>query len=129
MSDDVNKISRWMIIQIKTLKTMALKTKKTQRLNIDFDEGKIWAQDESMEEDDIEKARKNGYKIPEDVRIANVEYPDGRVISSGVAVINFYKGGYSDKAIIHLEEDEERISLMIEPFLPKIKLKKEYVGY
>jgi len=42
-------------------------------------------------------------------KISNVEYPDGRVISSGVAAINFYKGGYSDKAIIHMEEDEEEL--------------------
>ncbi len=44
--------------------------------------------------------------------------------------ICFYKAGYSDKAIIHIEdEDHYQVSFLIEPFLPNMKLYQEYVSF
>jgi len=62
--------------------------------------------------------------------VINVEYPEKGIVSSGQADICFYRAGYSDKALIHIQgDDEQKISFLIEPFLPKVKLYEKYVDF
>jgi len=47
-------------------------------------------------------------------------------IQSGIAEIFFYKKGYSDQAVIVIEnEDNRKLFFTIEPFLPAVKLYEE----
>ena len=51
-------------------------------------------------------------------------------ITRGIAEIHFYRKGYSDKALIHIEDDDnEQSSYLIEPFLPHVKIIEEYVEF
>jgi hypothetical protein len=80
-----------------------------------------------MPEEALQSAETNGYKLPEDIKLLDVEYPDQEKISVGQADIYFNEKGYSDKAIIHLENDDnEKFSFLIEPFLLRVRL---YNGY
>lgn len=130
LTNNSKKVTRWFMIKIQMLKQNALKNRKIYTLHISPDSGKMWISDESMSEEDLEKASQNTYEIPEDIRVLDVEYPGGEKISFNRADINFYKSGYSDKVMIHIEDkDSNRKSLLIEPFLPEIKVYEEYVGF
>ena len=116
---------------VKLLRQNAVKTRKTFTLHVDMGEGLMWVSDAAMSEEDKEGARQGGYEFPDHLEITDVEFPGGERISYGSADVHFYPKGYSDRAIIHIrpEDDEEQISLLIEPFLPNIKVSDTYVEF
>ena len=50
-------------------------------------------------------------------------------ISSGQTDITFYKNGYSDKAMIHIQDGEEYESYLIEPFLSEVTRYEMYASF
>ncbi len=130
LTDDSKKVSRWFIIKVRSLKHEALKNRKLYILHLDLGEDRMWVSHEGMSEEEREAASRSGYELPENIEVIDVEYPDGEKISFGRADIRFYKDGYSDKVLIHLEDgDNNRTSLLIEPFLSKVKYYEKYVGF
>ncbi len=124
------KFSRWLIMQINTLKDNAARNRKLYTLHISPESGKLWITEESATEEAILEAEEGGHQVPEDLRITDVEFPIQGKISAGRADICFYKNGYSDKALIHLEDDDNnQISFLIEPFLSKVKQYDEYIEF
>lgn len=129
LTDHKNKVSRWIIIKCRLLKEQAVKERKTYTLRVSMDDNRFWIFHETMSEEELDEAEKNGYALPEEIRLLDVEYPVTGSLSAGQADINFYPKGYSDKALIHLEDDEIRFSFEIEPFLNQVGLHDEYVSY
>ncbi len=130
LTDSVNDTSRWIIGKVRVLKEYSTTKQKLTILHINMDSNKMWVSDETMTHEDLEKAHEKGFEIPEDVKVINVEYPQKGIISAGQADICFYRAGYSDKALIHIQgDDEQKISFLIEPFLPKVKLYEKYVDF
>jgi hypothetical protein len=39
------------------------------------------------------------------------------------------ESGYSDKAMIHVQDNEEQLSFLIEPFLTKVTLYDKYASF
>jgi hypothetical protein len=82
-----------------------------------------------MSEEESETAQENGYRLPSEVNVVDVEYPEGERVTSGRVDIGFYPAGYSDRVIIHLAHDQDRYSYQIEPFLPRVRFHEAYIGY
>lgn len=130
ISDSTRTFSRWILTSVRNLKAAAVRDQKRFALNFDLDTGRIWITSEGMSEEDLQNAEQGSYRLPEDLRIMDVEFPVEGKITSGLAEINFYRGDYSDKAIIHVESGRRRqVSFLIEPFLPGAKLYEEYIGF
>ncbi|QTA78571.1 Prepilin-type cleavage/methylation N-terminal domain-containing protein [Desulfonema limicola] len=130
LADNNKKVTRWFMNQVQILRQNSLKNRKVYILNISPDAGTMWITDESMTEEDLETASQNGYSLPDDITITGILYPDGDKISFGSAEIRFYKTGYSDKVIIHIEDDDNNpVSLLIEPFLPAIKVYEQHIDF
>jgi prepilin-type N-terminal cleavage/methylation domain-containing protein len=131
-TDETKKFSRWIMFKTLELREKAVREQKNYVLHISMDSDKLWVSSDSMSEEALADAENQGagYPIPEDVRILDVEYPVKGKISMGRADICFYKGGYSDKVLIHTEDDESnRTSILIEPFLSKIKVYEDYAEF
>lgn len=129
-TSNTKKISRWIIVKVKSLKQSAVRDQKLYTLHISIENGRMWVTHESMSEEEIENAKQKGYELPEGLKMLDVAFPDQEKISHGVADICFYKKGYSDKALIHIENDDNRrFSFVIEPFLPKVKLHDKYLSF
>jgi len=130
LSDSTKDVSRWILLKIPYIKEKAAREQKRYILHMSFDSNKLWITHETMPQESLQSAEENGYKLPEDVKLLDVEYPDQEKISVGQADINFNEKGYSDKAIIHLENsDNEKFSFLIEPFLLRVRLYSSYVGF
>ena len=127
--DDTKESSRWIIGKVQSLKESAIRNQKQCILHIDLDTGRAWDTDESMSADDLEKAALNAYAFPGGIRVMDVEFPIAGKIFSGRADIRFYKAGYTDKAMIHLQDDNQQLSFLIEPFLPQVKLFEKYATF
>ena len=127
--DDAKESSRWLIGKVQALKESAIRDQKQYSLFFDLDSGRIWETNESMSPEDLESAELNSKALPDNVRIIDIEYPGKGNVSSGRAEITFYKAGYTDKVFIHMQEDETYLSFLIEPFLSKIQIFEEYIGF
>jgi prepilin-type N-terminal cleavage/methylation domain-containing protein len=71
------------------------------------------------------------FLVPEDVTLDGVTFNrPGQEFDDDDACIQFYGKGYSDHAIIHISDnDGNSFSCMIEPFLHRVKIYKEYVQF
>ena len=130
LSDSTKDVSRWILLKIPYIKEKAAREQKRYILHVSFDSNKLWITNETMPLESLQSAEEDGYKLPEDIKLLDVEYPDQEKISVGQADINFNEKGYSDKAIIHLENDDnEKFSFLIEPFLLRVRLYSSYAGF
>ena len=132
-SDNERKISSWILLNVKSLKEKAVKEQTLQILNIDLDNNQMWSSsglvpDNTEETEEIPK--ENAYQVPSGYRLMDVEFLNKDKISKGITEIQFYKKGYSDKALIHIENDDNiQYSYLIEPFLPHVKIIEEYIEF
>ncbi len=127
--DETKTGSRWIIGKIQALKEAAVRNQKHYTLHIDLDSERFWETDAAMSAEDLENASLNAGSLPSGLKIADIEYPIRGKISSGRADITFYKNGYSDKVLIHLQDGEEFISYLIEPFLSEVAQYETYAGF
>ncbi len=128
--DDTKSVSRWIMLKVKYLKEISANEKKLNILHINLDSNKMWTTDESMMAEELQNAEEKAYRLPEGIRLLDVEFPGGNNISAGTAKINFYKRGYSDSAIIHLENsDTKHFSYIIEPFMPRVSRYDKYIDF
>ncbi len=130
LSDNTNKVSRWIMLKVHSLKEKAVREQKLYVLHISLDSNRLWVTSEIMSQEELQAAEANGYELSDNINLLDVEYPDEEKISVGRADIYFYKKGYSDKAIIHISNDDnERRSFLIEPFLSHVRLYDKYIGF
>jgi prepilin-type N-terminal cleavage/methylation domain-containing protein len=127
--DDNKQSSRWLIGKIQTLKESAIRDQKSYALHFDLDSGRVWETNESMSQDDIEQAVLDSYTLPNDLRIIDIEFPIKGKINSGQAAISFYKAGYTDKALVHMQDGDTYLSFLIEPFLPNVQFFEKYASF
>ncbi len=99
-------------------------------MHVDMESRRLWVTDEFMSEEEVIKSGQKGFMIPDDVEALDVEFPGNNKIIFGMASINFYADGYSDMALIHIKDnDDNYLSILIEPFLSKVKLYEKYSGF
>ena len=127
--DETKTGSRWIIGKIQALKEAAVRTQKHCTLHIDLDSERFWETDASMSAEDLENAALNAAALPSGLKIADIEYPIRGKINSGRTEITFYKNGYSDKVLIHLQDGEEYVSYLIEPFLSEVARYETYASF
>jgi len=130
LSNSTKEVSRWILLKIPNLKEMAAREQKRYILHVSLESNKMWITHEAMSQEALQAAETNGYRLPEDINLLDVEYPGQEKITVGQADIYFYEKGYSDKAIIHLEnDDDEKFSFLIEPFLLRVRSYNRYVEF
>jgi prepilin-type N-terminal cleavage/methylation domain-containing protein len=128
--EDSKQSSRWLIRKVQSLKESAIRDQKQYSLHFDLGSGRIWETNESMSPEDIENAALNkSYTLPEELRIIDIEYPQKGKIYTGRAEINFYRAGYTDKALVHMQEGDSYLSFLIEPFLSNVQFFESYTGF
>ena len=130
LSDNTRKVSRWIMLNVSALKEKAVHDQKRYALHLSLDSNRLWVSNDTLSEEELEEATATGYNLPEEIKLLDVEYPDKEKISAGRADIYFYKKGYSDKAMIHItNNDNEVLSFLIEPFLSRVRLYNKYIEF
>ena len=128
--NSMDKTLRWIMLKTQSIREDAVFEQKLCVLHINLDSDFLWITDELMKIEAQKKAKEKGFRLFDDVKIDDVEYPNNLKISTGTADIYFYKKGYSDNALIHLEDSEnQRFTLHIRPFLTNNKLYENYFKF
>jgi len=129
-ADDTRQTARWLMHQIPRLKDRAVQEQKVFLLNFDFSGQIAWVSHDAMTEEELQTAVASGYHPPEAVRWSDLEFVGGPKISSDRAAIRFYRKGYSDRVLIHLQDDSDRqFSILVEPFLSNVAFYDRYVNF
>ena len=128
--DPTKKLSRWLINTVRTLRSQAIQRQQIQSLVIDLGNRKMWITNEEMDEAAVSASAENGRTLPGTMQFVDVRFPGTEPVTSGTAQINFYPAGFSDHALIRLENDDaERFSYHVQPLLPKVKFMEEWIDF
>jgi Tfp pilus assembly protein FimT len=86
---------------------------------------------ESIDSESTEADILAQFLVPEDVTLDGVDFNrPGQESDDDNACIQFYGKGYSDHAIVHISDNDGNFfSCMIQPFLHRVKIYKEYVQF
>jgi prepilin-type N-terminal cleavage/methylation domain-containing protein len=127
LKDRDRELSAWIILNVKSLKEAAFREQQTFVLSLDLDHHRMWAAPADAASDVPAEEKQ---RLPRGFRLLGLAYPDQDRIITGVAEIRFYPKGYSDAALIYMEDNKNnRITYQIEPFLSRVKIHEGYVEY
>lgn len=130
VTNDLRRASQWLLVKIPQLKARAVTEKNLYALHFEIDDNRMWISNANMTDELLLSAQKQGRQLSDALSIRDVEFPQKGKLSSGQATIYFHEGGYSDKAIIHIEDDDGNIhSFLVEPFLNRVKMVEGYVEF
>ena len=130
LSDNTNKVSRWIMLKVYALKEKAVHDQKRYVLHLSLDSNRLWVTSEIMSPEELQAAAANGYELSDDIKLLDVEYPGQEKISVGRADIYFYKKGYSEKlSEPAVDEGRNGLSFLIEPFLSRARLYNKYIEF
>lgn len=102
-------------------KEAAFRAQKPQYLYLNLEDGEIGTSAQPIQSDSLPEGRKNAYRIPQTVRIRDVEWPGLAAKNHGLVQFCFFPAGYTQYAVIHLSDDNGRnVSLVLEPFLGRM---------
>lgn len=126
--DQTKKTSRWLLTSVRYLKEASIRDQTDYSLHVDMDNGKLWVSATLKAEESQEKSEISGLTLVDGIRIRDVAFAGNRKMAYGVAQIQFYAKGYSDNAMIHVvNENDRELSYHIPPFLPHMKILEDYV--
>lgn len=127
-SSDTDKVSRWIVLNVSNLKSKSVKEQVRYSLNVDAPSNTFFISTDEMDEELLSEARENGFKPGDNITIVDVVFPFESPDDEEMTNIYFYKKGYSDNAIIHIESGSgEKLSFIIEPFLPGVEIAEGFV--
>lgn len=130
VQDPRKKTNRWMINMTRALRSAAIENQKSHTLVVDIDANRMYPASAEMDEEARSAAAEKAFKLPGSIQIIDVQFPNKERIGSGTAEIVYYPGGYSDQALINMEDDDaQRFSYKLEPLLPKIRVLEEWLSY
>ncbi len=114
---------------IETLKQKAVIQNTTYTLHMDTHTGKAYITDETMDEQALQAAEQNSVYFNDGLELRNLEFPENDNRDSDDHTIRFFSKGFSDRALIHVREDDQEITIKISMFQKKVRLFDKYVSY
>lgn len=112
---------------VEDLKIRAIEKNLDYQMHIDTAAAMIWVTHENMDEQQQEAAMKKAVMFSGQMIISDVQFPFIGKHPEPIASITFRKLGYSDFALIHIVQDDQPITIKIEPFSIQAEQLKHYV--
>lgn len=137
-------VSKWIVLNVADLKDKSVQMQKTFVLTVDMDDDRLRISDSPGDGDDVgdvmdksfsdneiqAQAAEKKFDLPQGYRVNSVLFSQERRITNGEVAIGFYPEGYSDRAIIHLTDRQNRkTSYTIEAFLQRVTIHDDHVGF
>lgn len=115
--NNIKKVSRQLIGLERTLRVDAVRDQVDYILILDIPGASYYVITSDMTPEKQDEIKKNAKKFPDGVVVLDVVNQKNEKISNGVVKIKFGRNNVGSPQIIHLAEDEERMTLVFNPFL------------
>ena len=128
VTNELKSATRKIIGLVDGLRDKAIRENKDYLLHIEIEDNRFWVADAKTTEEERSLARDNGFVLPPDVEVIDVWLISQGKQAVGEITIRFNRKGYVEKSAIHLgDEDGDRMSLVLAPFLAEVKTYDTYV--
>jgi Tfp pilus assembly protein FimT len=117
MTDNLKKTARQLIGLERKLRIDAVRDQIDYILNFDLPATAFWITTPDMTPEKIDDVKKNAQHLPEGVIIADITGVNDQKLTTGEIKLRFTKHNTSPPAVIHLIEEENKITLTLSPFL------------
>ncbi len=130
LTDNLKGAARKMIGIINNLRNEAIREQRDYALHFDLDANRFWVSYGSMSDEERAVTREVGSNLPGDIHIDDVWIKGEGKMVEGATRIRFTRRGYTQKSAIHLSsEDGRELTLVLSPFLGKVKVINKYVDF
>lgn len=130
LTDDLKSSTRKMIGLIRNLRNEAIRTQKVQYLHLDLESNRFWTETSAMTEEERVLAQREASTLPGGVRLLDVWLKGKGKNTDGTTYILFTRKGYAPQSAIHLgSEDGRRFTLVLSPFLQRVKVVNDYIDF
>jgi prepilin-type N-terminal cleavage/methylation domain-containing protein len=125
--DNLKKASRQFIAMERKLHVEAVRDQITYILCIDLPNSAYWVITSDMTPEKQDEIKKRPLHLPSDVVIMDIVDENNQKTSVGEARLYFGKKNICSPAIIHLAYEEDRMTIVINPFLGVTDIYDKYV--
>ncbi len=130
LHDNLKTASRKLVATITWLRDESVSKYQEHILIFDIEKGIYWYEKEGEDEIGMLESRDNANILPEDVRILDIDQFGSERKADGESRIRFSRKGYVGYSLIHLSDSGDRkFTLLLEPFLGKVKIIEDYLSF
>ncbi|MFO7839687.1 MAG: prepilin-type N-terminal cleavage/methylation domain-containing protein [Desulfosalsimonadaceae bacterium] len=131
---DSRELSQWILLTARSLKKKSVSTGTPHILRVDLDNHRFRTRpllQAGAEAGNFgAESKDSGLELPDGFRLLDVQFVGGKTRESGTVAVRFYKKGYCDRALIHVEDaGGERITYEFQPFLYQVRIHESYFTY
>ncbi|MBN1365090.1 MAG: prepilin-type N-terminal cleavage/methylation domain-containing protein [Syntrophaceae bacterium] len=127
IGDKLKKASRQLIGLERKLRVEAVRDQLEHILCIDLPDSIFWVITSDMTPEKQDEIKKNPQQLPGDVVITDIVGENNKKISVGEVKIVFKKNSICSPAIIHLAYGDDKMTIVINPFLGVTDIYDRYV--
>jgi prepilin-type N-terminal cleavage/methylation domain-containing protein len=127
--DNLKSTTRKLANKIMELRNDAIQKHVDHLLKFDLEKNEYWHELAGNTAEGSELAYENNVKnLPHGVRITDIWIKDKGKQMAGEITLKLRKEGYAQQSAIHLEsEDGREFTIVVSPFLPRIKVLEKYI--
>lgn len=130
LHDNLKTASRTLVATITKVRDESVTEYLDHTIFFDIEKGKYWYEKDGMDESEVLTVKDQAKTLPEDVRILDIDQYGAEKKAEGEQSIRFSKKGYMRYSLIHLGDKGERtFTLVLEPFLGKVKIMEDYLSF
>jgi general secretion pathway protein H len=109
------------------LRSDAVRNQVDYILHLDLGNNLIWTHSADMTPEARDEMKKRAFRLPEEVKILDVYLFGKEKITDGEALIMFSRKDYTQPAVVHLAQKDQRFTLVFEPFLSSVRTYDKYI--
>ena len=130
LTDDLKATTRKMVGMIKGLRDEAIREQRVYFLHFDLESNRYWIDSTGMTEEERARAAEKAPTLPEGVRVLDIWLSSKGKKMTGQTAIRFSRKGYVQPSAIHLgAEDGREFTLVLNPFLGRVKIYDKYIEF
>lgn len=114
---------------VKELRNEAVREQVDYVIQFNLDNGEYWPYSVDMTPEKKDEMKKRAIHLPDGVKIADMYRIGEAKKTDGEAQVVFFKKGYIQPTVIHLLKGDQYFTVVIAPFLAKMKVYDKYIDY
>jgi prepilin-type N-terminal cleavage/methylation domain-containing protein len=129
LGDPLQTAARKLVGITRDMRVDAVREQVNYVLHFDLNRNGFWTYTADMTPEKKDERRQGAVLFPEGIRITDIYHVGGAKKSEGELMTIFYKNGVVQPTVIHLGRESQALTVIVEPFLHKIRILDRYVEF
>lgn len=129
LDDGLESVVRHLVNISRELRNESVREQMDYVLHIDLNSGMIWTYAADMTPEKRAERQKGAFRLPANVKIADISRSGQEKQKDGEAEITFYRKGYVQPAVVHLAREDRFYTIVFQPFSNTVKTYDRYLDW